>query len=166
MAEVHNEDMIFSLNTALSSVREALDTTVKIEQAPSMSTSDRNSNVAIVKAAVTSAISVLQNCGSESFLGTASPDPQMVTFRVIGNDTVSAGSGTGTFVATADFMDHNGISTSINKEVLATWSSSDTAVVSVNSSTGVYTPVSQGNITVTARYTDGSVSSAPMVVTV
>jgi hypothetical protein len=35
MAEVHNEDMLLSLNTALSSVREALDTTVKIEQAPS-----------------------------------------------------------------------------------------------------------------------------------
>ena len=165
MAEVHNEDMILSLNAALSSVREALDTTVKIEQAPSMSTSDRNSNVAIVKAAVTSAISVLQNCGSESFLGTASPDPQMVTFRVIGNNTVSAGSGTGTLIATADFMDHNGVSTATDEKVSAIWFSSDVNIISVNSSTGVFTPLVPGNVTISARHSNGAISSVPMIVT-
>ena len=164
MAEVHNEDMIFSLNTALSSVREALDTTVKIEQAPSMSTSDRNSNVVIVKAAVIRAISVLQNCGSESFLGTASPDPQMVTFRVIGNGTISAGSGIGTFVATADFMDHNGVSTATDEKVSATWFSSDVNIISVNSSTGVFTPLVPGNVTISARHSSGAISSVPMIV--
>tara|TARA_Y100000034_G_C6756921_1_gene336843 strand:+ start:54 stop:554 length:501 start_codon:yes stop_codon:yes gene_type:complete len=166
MADVHNEDLIPDLYSALSKVREALDTTVKIEQDPGMSTSDRNSNVVIVKAAVTNAISVLQNCGSENFLGTASPAPSVTAFRIAVPSTVVAGSGSGTFTARIDTHDHNGVSISTNEEVLATWSSSDATVVSVNSSTGVYTPVSQGNITVTARYTDGSVSSAPMVVTV
>ena len=165
MADVHNEDMILSLNTALSSVREALDTTVKIEQNPSMSTSDRNSNVVIVKAAITNATSVLQNCGSESFLGTASPDPQMVTFRVIGNNTVSAGSGTGTLIATADFMDHNGVSTATDEKVSATWFSSDVNIISVNSSTGVFTPLVPGNVTISARHSSGAISSVPMIVT-
>jgi hypothetical protein len=117
-----------------------------------------------VKAAVIRAISVLQNCGSESFLGTASPDPQMVTFRVIGNDTVSAGSGTGTFVATADFMDHNGVSTAINEKVSATWFSSDVNIISVNSSTGVYSALVPGNVTITARHSGGAVTSVPLIV--
>ena len=164
MADVHNEDMIVSLNTALSSVKEALDTTVRIEQAPSMSTSDRNSNVIIVKAAVTSAISVLQNCGSGGFLGTASPDPQIATFRVVGDTVVSADSGTGTFVATADFIDHNGVSTSTDTEVSASWFSSDSGIVSVNSSTGVYSALVPGNVTITARHSDGAVTSVPLVV--
>ena len=164
MADVHNEDLIIDLNSALSKVREALDTTVKIEQDPSMSVSDRNSNVAIVKAAVTSAISVLQHCGSENFLGTASPDPQMVMFRVTGNGTVSVGSGTGTFVATAEFMDHNGISTATDEVVSATWSSSDSNIVSVNPSTGVFTPLIVGNVTISARHSSGSISSVPMIV--
>jgi len=164
MAEVHNEDMIISLNAALSKVRVALDTTVKIEQNPSMSTSDRNSNIVIVRAAVTSVISVLQNCGSESFLGTASPDPQMVTFRVIGSDTVSAGSGTGTFVAMADFIDHNGVSTATNEKVSVIWFSSDVNIISVNSSTGVYSALVPGNVTITARHSGGAVTSVPLIV--
>ena len=165
MADVHNEDMIVSLNTALSSVKEALDTTVKIEQAPSMSTSDRNSNVIIVKAAVTNAISVLQNCGSDNYDGTASPDPQLITFRVTGNSTRQAGSGTGTFVAVADFMDHNGVSTATNEKVSATWFSSDVNIISVNSSTGVFSPLTPGNVTISARHSSGSVTSVPMIVT-
>tara|TARA_Y100000310_G_C20313863_1_gene637485 strand:+ start:22 stop:519 length:498 start_codon:yes stop_codon:yes gene_type:complete len=165
MADVHNEDMILSLNSALSSVREALDTTVSIEQNPSMSASDRNANVVIVKAAITNAISVLQNCGSENFTGTASPDPQLVAFRVAGNSTRQAGSGTGIFIATADFMDHNGVSTATDEEVSATWSSSDSNIVSVNSSTGVFTPLVPGNVTISARHSNGSVASVPMLVT-
>ena len=165
MADVHNEDMILSLNTALSSVREALDTTVKIEQDPSMSTSARNSNAVIVKAAITNAISVLQNCGSESFAGTASPDPQLITFRVTGNSTRQAGSGTGMFIAVADFMDHNGVSTSINEEVSAIWSSSDSNIVSVDAATGVFSPITSGNVTISARHSSGSVTSVPMIVT-
>ena len=164
MADVHNEDMILSLNTALSSVREALDTTVKIEQDPSMSTSDRNSNAVIVKAAITNAISVLQNCGSESFAGTASPDPQLITFRVPGNSTRQAGSGTGMFIAIADFMDHNGVATATDTEVSATWSSSDSNIVSVSASTGVFTPLIPGNVTISARHSSGSVASVPMIV--
>ena len=164
MADVHNEDLIIDLNSALSKVREALDTTVKIEQDPSMSVSDRNSNVVIVKAAVTNAISVLQDCGSENFLGTASPDPQLVTFHVTGNGTVSVGSGTGTFIATAAFMDHNGISTSTDEVVSATWSSSDNSIVSVNSSTGVFTPLIIGNVTISAIHSSGAISSVPMIV--
>ena len=165
MDAVHNEDLILSLNASLSKVREALDTTVAIEQNPSISDADRASNVVIIKAAVTSAINTLQNCGSESFLGTASPDPQMVTFRVIGNNTVSAGSGTGTFVATADFMDHNGVATATNENVSATWFSSDVNIISVNSSTGVFTPLVPGNVTISARHSSGAISSVPMIVT-
>ena len=164
MADVHNEDLISDLTSALSKVREALDTTVKIEQNPSMSVSDRNSNIAIVKAAVISVIDGLQSCGSESFLGTAAPDSQMVTFRVIGNDVVSAGSVTETFVATADFMDHNGLSTATNEKVSATWFSSDSGIVSVNSSTGVYSALVPGNVTITARHSGGAVASVPLVV--
>ena len=165
MVDVHNEDMILSLNTALSSVREALDTTVKIEQAPSMSTSDRNSNVVIVKAAVIRAISVLQNCGSESFLGTVSPAPQITTLNVIGSGTFVAGSGTVTLLAAADFMDHNGVSTATNEKVSATWFSSDVNIISVNSSTGVFTPLVPGNVTISARHSSGAISSVPMIVT-
>ena len=164
MADVHNEDMIIDLNSALSKVREALDTTVKIERDPSMSTIDRNSNVAIVKAAVTSAISVLQNCGSENFLGTASPDPQATTLNVIGAGTFVASSGNFSLLATAEFMDHNGISTATDEVVPATWSSSDTNIVSVNSSTGVVTPLIVGNVTISARHSSGSISSVPMIV--
>ena len=165
MAEVHNEDMIVSLNTALSSVREALDTTVKIEQAPSMSTSDRNSNVVTVKAAVANAISALQNCGSENFLGTASPDPQVTTLNVIGAGTFVAGSGNVTLQATADFMDHNGAVTTTGEAVTVVWASSDSSIGPVNSSSGVFTPLAPGNITISARYANGSIASVPIVVT-
>ena len=170
MADVHNEDMILSLNTALSQVREALDTTVAIEQNPSMSASDRNSNVAIVKAAIANAISTLQNCGSDRFDGTASPAPQVSALRVVdinGNSvgTVVAGSGSATLTATADFTDHNGIVTDSQVAVTVVWSSSDSSIVTMNSSSGVYTPLAPGNITISARYVDGSVASIPMVVT-
>ena len=165
MADVHNEDMIIDLNSALSKVREALDTTVKIEQDPSMSTSDRNSNVAIVKAAVINSISVLQNCGSENFLGTASPDPQVTTLNVIGAGTFVAGSGNVTLQAAADFMDHNGVVTSSGEKVTVVWASSDSSIGSVNSSSGIFTPVPPGNITISARYANGAIASVPIVVT-
>jgi len=165
MSDVHNEDMILSLNTALSSVREALDTTVKIEQDPSMSTSDRNSNVVIVKAAVANAISTLQNCGSENFLGTASPDPQVTTLNVIGAGTFVAGSGDVNLLAAADFMDHNGVVTATSEEVTVVWASSDSSIGPVNSSSGIFTPLAPGNITISARYVNGAVASVPMIVT-
>jgi predicted deacylase len=165
MADVHNEDMIIDLNSALSKVREALDTTVKIEQNPSMSTSDRNSNIAIVKAAVTNAISVLQNCGSENFLGTASPAPQITTLNVIGAGTFVAGSGNVTLLAAADFMDHNGVVTSSGEKVTVVWASSDSSIGSVNSSSGIFTPLAPGNITISARHSNGSISSVPMIIT-
>ena len=165
MAEVHNEDMILSLNTALSQVREALDTTVKIEQDPSMSSSDRTSNSSTVKTAIANAISTLQNCKSDTYEGAAAPDPSITAFSITVPGTAVAGSGPGTFIATVDTHDHNGVPVEVGTIVNATWSSSDSGIVSVNSSTGSYMPVSQGNITVTARYTDGSVASAPMVIT-
>ena len=165
MADVHNEDMILSLNTALSQVREALDTAVKIEQDPSMSSSDRTSNSSIVKTAIANAINTLQNCRSDTYEGAAAPDPSITAFSITVPSTAVAGSGPGTFIATVDTHDHNGVPVEVGTRVNATWSSSDSGIVSVNSSTGSYTPVSQGNITVTARHTDGSVASAPMVIT-
>ena len=147
MADVHNEDMILSLNTALSQVREALDTTVKIEQDPSMSSSDRTSNSSTVKTAIANAISTLQNCKSDTYEGAAAPDPSITAFSITVPSTAVAGSGPGTFIATVDTHDHNGVPVEVGTIVNATW------------------PVSQGNITVTARYTDGSVASAPMVIT-
>ena len=165
MADIHNEDMILSLNTSLSSMREALDTTVTIEHVPSMSSGDRIANVNIIKAAIANVLLTLQNCGSDRYEGIPAPDPQVSILRVTGAGTVAVGSDPQTFMATVDFMDHNGVVTGIGQPVDVVWSSSDGTVVSINSSTGVYTPLAPGNITITARYTDGSVASVPMVVT-
>jgi len=165
VADVHNEDMILSLNAALSKVREALDTTVAIEQNPSMSVSDRDANVVIVKAAIANATSTLQDCNSDSFAGTAAPDPKILTLRVLGAGTAVAGSGSDTLTATADFINHNGIITDVDVAVTVVWSSSDSNIVTMNSDSGVYTPLAPGNITISARYADGSVTSVPMVVT-
>jgi len=165
MDAVHNEDLILSLNASLSKVREALDTTVAIEQNPSISDADRASSVVVIKAAITSAINTLQNCGSESFLGTVSPAPQVTMLNVIGAGTFVAGSGDVSLLAKADLMDHNGIVTATGETVTVVWSSSDSNIGSVNTSTGVYTPLTPGSITITAKYIDGSVASVPMVVT-
>jgi len=163
MADVHNEDMIIDLNSALSKVREALDTTVKIERDPSMSVSDRNSNVAIVKAAVTEGISTLQGCTIDDFTGTAAPDYQISTLRIESNSPINAGT-SATFSASADYVNHKGVVTEEGLAEAVIWSSSDGAIVSINSSTGVATAEVPGNVTITARAGDGTLSSVPMIV--
>jgi len=165
MVDIHNEDMLLSLNTALSSMREALDTTVKIEQNSSMSSSDRITNVNIIKVAIANVLTTLQNCNSDRYEGTSAPDLQLSTLRVdnIGG-TVAVGTENSNVVAKADFVDHHGESKSTNQIVEVVWSSSDGGIVSINSSTGSYLALVPGNVTVTARHRGGAVASVPLVV--
>jgi len=160
MADVHNEDMILSLNTALSSVREALDTTVKIEQASSMSSGDRVINVNIIKAAITNVLTILQNCGSARYEGTSAPDHHLSALRIDNlGEIVAVGTEASTAVAKADFIDHHGRPTSTDQLVDVTWLSSDSGIISINSSTGVYLALIPGTVTITARHGAGAVAS-------
>ena len=70
-----------------------------------------------------------------------------------------------TLLAAADFMDHNGVVTSTAEEVTVVWASSDSSIGPVNSSSGIFTPLAPGNITISARYVNGAVASVPMIVT-
>ena len=163
MADIHNEYIINSLGTAFSSVKEALDTTVKIEQNAGMSTSDRTSNVTIIKTAIERAISILQNCGASRYAGIPAPAPLLTSLRIEGGEPASAGA-TGALTAMGDFADHNGQSVSIGGTVLATWTSSDSDIVSINSSSGVYSALVPGNVTITARHVEGAITSIPLIV--
>ena len=165
MADIHNEDMIDSLRSAFSEVKKALDTTVSIEQNPGMSSGDRTSNVVIIKAAIERTISILQNCGSGRYQGTPAPTRQLSSLRIEGiESTVTAGSAATTGNAVGDFSDHNGQFVAKGEPVLVTWASSDSGVVSINSASGVYSALVPGNVTITARHSEGAVASIPLVV--
>lgn len=165
MADVHNEDMILSLNTALSSVREALDTTVNIEQNPAMEENDRTIKVNIIKGAIANVLTTLQNCGSDRYEGLLAPNPQLAALRIDNlGVTVAVGTENSIAEARADFVNHHGQSTSTNQSVDVTWLSSDSGIISINSSTGSYSALIPGNVTVTARHSGGAVTSIPLVV--
>jgi len=163
MPEFHNEDMIIQLNAALSSVREALDGTVFLEQnsAP-ISPTDKAAKVTEVKNAITLAMASLQLCRVDEFNGSAAPPAQLDNLVISGSGTIEITQGR--FSATADFVDHNGTTIEENSPVDVLWSSSDTGIVSVNTNSGEYTVSSPGNITITARHANGSVASVPLIV--
>ena len=165
MPEFHNEDMIIQLNTALSSVREALDSTVFLEQnsAP-ISPTDKAAKVTEIKNAIILAMASLQLCRVDEFNGVAAPPSQLDSLVISGGGTIESGATQGQFSATADFIDHNGTRVEENSPVDVLWSSSDTGIVSVNTNSGEYTVASPGNITITARHGSGFVSSVPLIV--
>ena len=165
MPEFHNEDMIVQLNTALSSVREALDGTVFLEQnsAP-ISPTDKAAKVTEIKNAITLAMASLQLCRVDEFNGLAAPPAQLDSLVISGGGIIESETTQGQFSATADFIDHNGTMTAENYPVDVLWSSSDTGIVSVNTNSGEYTVASPGNITITARHGSGFVSSVPLIV--
>ena len=165
MPEFHNEDMIIQLNAALSSVREALDGTVFLEQnsAP-ISPTDKAAKVTEIKNAITLSMANLQLCRVDEFNGLAAPSAQLDSLVISGGGIIESETTQGRFSATADFIDHNGIMTAENHPVDVLWSSSDTGIVSVNTNSGEYTVASPGNITITARHGSGFVSSVPLIV--
>jgi len=164
MADVHTEDMVSSLNIALSSMREALDTTVKIEQDFSMSSNDRTINVNIIKVAIAKVLSTLQNCDSDRYEGIPAPNPYLSGLRINNIGGIVDVGTENSIGASADFTDHNGKIIAVDREVTVTWLSSDSGIVSINSSTGVYTTLVPGNVTITARHQAGAVTSVAMVV--
>ena len=165
MAEFHNEDMIIKLNEALASVREALDSTVYLEQNSRPSPPpDRATRVTAIKNSIAQSISTLQSCRVDEFNGLVAPPPQFDNLTVSGGGTISSGTTQGSFSATADRIDHNGDIVESDYPVDVLWSSSDTGIVSVNTNSGEYTVASPGNITITARHASGSVASVPLIV--
>ena len=165
MPEFHNEDMIIQLNATLSSVREALDGTVFLEQASDpISPTDKAAKVTEIKNSIAQSISTLQSCRVDEFNGLAAPSPQFGNLTVSGGGTISSDTTQGSFSATADRIDHNGDIVESDYPVDVLWSSSDTGIVSVNTNSGEYTVASPGNITITARHVSGWVASVPLIV--
>jgi len=165
MPEFHNEDMIVQLNTTLSSVREALDGTVFLEQnsAP-ISPTDKAAKVTEIKNAITQAMTSLKLCRVDEFNGAAAPPSQLYSLVISGGGTIESAITQGRFSATAALIDHNGTMVEENYPVDVLWFSSDTGIVSVNTNSGEYTVASPGNITITARHGSGFVSSVPLIV--
>ena len=165
MPEFHNEDMIIKLNAALSSVREALDSTTFLEQNPdSIPSEDKAVKVTEIKNSITLAMASLQLCRVDEFNGLAAPPSQIYSLVISGGGTIENGTTQGRFSATADFIDHNGTMVDENYPVNVLWSSSDSCIVSVNTNSGEYTVSSPGNITITARHGSGFVASVPLIV--
>ena len=106
---MYNEDLILQLNSALSSVREALDITTANEQNDgSISSEDRAANVVIIKAAVSSATTVLNAIDTSQYEGQNAPDPVESEIIFISTPSVTAGASTLMEAHTITY-DHNGV---------------------------------------------------------
>ena len=165
---MYNEDLILQLNSALSSVREALDITTANEQNDgSISSEDRAANVVIIKAAVSSATTVLNAIDTSQYEGQNAPDPVESEIIFISTPSVTAGASTLMEAHTITY-DHNGVEVNRGLSSFLNWTSSDTTVagVAVNGDRlGVVTGVSEGNITLTVTHRNsGALASLPVVV--
>jgi len=165
---MYNEDLILQLNSALSSVREALDITTANEQTnATISNSDRAANVVIIKAAVSSATTTLKAIDTSQYEGQNAPDPVESEIIFISTPSVTAGASTLMEAHTITY-DHNGVEVNRGLSSFLNWTSSDTTVagVAVNGDRlGVVTGVSEGNITLTVTHRNsGALASLPVVV--
>ena len=164
---MYNEDLILQLNSALSSVREALDTTTVNEQNIGLSSSDRAANTVIIKAAVSSATTTLSAIDTSQYEGQNAPDPVESEIIFISTPSVTAGASTLMEAHTIAY-DHNGVEVNRGLSSFLNWASSDTTVagVTVNGDRlGVVTGVAEGNITVTVTHRNsGALASLPVVV--
>ncbi|MGC2617521.1 MAG: Ig-like domain-containing protein, partial [Acidobacteriaceae bacterium] len=133
------------------------------------------SGVATAVAAGTASITALGTATDGSVVsasGTLNVNTSTTGVRLLTGLNVSPGNQVLTGVgATAQFSDYgtfNTSPTSLNLTTSSTWSSSDTGVATVNSSTGVVTSVGAGSTTITAQATgpDGSQLTATGTVTV
>lgn len=160
-------DLKRDLESALSHIRLAIDTAWIIENDMSsgmLSNTEVDAHISTIKTAVTDGISALQGCGIDEYTGLQAPVDQISTLRISGNASITPGE-SAALLATADYENYKGMATGVDIPLAVTWVSSDNAIVSVNSSTGAATAEAQGNVTITARATDGTLSSVPMIVT-
>ena len=163
----YHVDLKRDLAAALSSVRLALDTAFIIEQdipRGMLTAAEKAAHISTIETAVNDGISKLQGCGIDEYVGEEAPNDQISTLRIVISSPIAAGTST-TLQASADYASYKGVTTGVDIPLVVTWTSSDNAIVSVNSSTGAATAEVQGNVTITARADDGTVSSVPMVVT-
>ena len=152
---MYNEDLILQLNSVLSSVREALDTTTVNEQNnASISNADRAANVVIIKAAVSSATTTLKAIDTSQYEGQNAPDPVESEIIFISTPSVTAGASTLMEAHTITY-DHNGEEVNRGLSSFLNWASSDTTAASVavnGDRLGVVTGVAEGNITITVTH--------------
>jgi trimeric autotransporter adhesin len=103
-----------------------------------------------------SVVAAIFACGGSSDGGTTGPTPVFTSVSVTpASPTVSVG-GTTTLTATA--KDQNGAN--FGGGTGATWSSSNTAAATVNSTTGVVSGVANGSSTISASITIGSITNS------
>ena len=165
----YHVDLKRDLESALSSLRSSIDTLWFIEQdlengGGSLSDAEVTAHISTVKTGINACMSTLQGCGVDAYVGTNAPDDQISTLRIVGLNSIPTGEAT-TLSASADYTNYKGIITEENILETVTWSSSDGSIASINSSTGLVFAGTPGNVTITARAGDGTVSSVPMIVT-
>ena len=116
-----------------------------------------------VKNGIADCISTLQECKVDHYDGDNAPGDTVSTLSIRGDLAISVSSLT-SFEALASYVNYKNELVGEHVVVDASWRSSDSGVVSINSSTGSLTGVSEGNVTITAQLSDGSIASVPVIV--
>lgn len=167
---MYNEDLISKLTPILASIRSALDFTTTTESTnASISNDDRATNVATIKAAISSAQTDLAALDTTTYVGVNAPSPveSEIIFPSSTPPEVRVG-GTSLVEAHAISYDHNNIEVGRGASSFLDWASSDTAVASVSvdgNRFGAITGVTEGNITITVTHRNsGALATLPIVV--